>query len=264
MSAHQPTAFPDLNLVLTDLVRSAQSILQTNFVAAYLQGSFALGAGDRDSDVDWLIVIREDLSDQELAALQAMHHRIFASPSPWAQHLEGSYFPQDVLRQADPVKRPLYYLDNGSQELIRSAHDNELVVRWVTREHGITLAGPEAARLIEPVPATDLRQEVIETIHQWGDEILSGAYNINNRWAQPFAVISYCRMLHTLDTDRIDSKPAGVQWAKANLAHRWLPLIESAWAERPNPTTRVTEVADAADVQRTLDFIREIRREIHA
>jgi len=87
----KPTSDPDLNAVLEELVTRVRTILGPNFVGAYLQGSFALGDWDSHSDVDFLVIIDPPLSDAEPAALQEMHGRIYDRPSPWAQHLEGSY-----------------------------------------------------------------------------------------------------------------------------------------------------------------------------
>ena len=251
----QPTILPELNAVLYELVSSAQAVLGDNFVAAYLQGSFAVGDWDENSDVDFLIAIDHDLTDDELPALQALHGRIYALDSAWAQHLEGSYFPRALLRRPDPAKTPLLYLDNGSRELVRSTHDNELVVRWVTRECGIPLAGPEPTTLIDPVAVDDLRREVRATMHDWGQDILATRYPITNRWAQPFVVLSYCRMLHTLHTGRIESKLAGAKWAKHALDAHWTGLIEQAWAERPNPTLKGRQPADPDQVTRTIAFV---------
>jgi predicted nucleotidyltransferase len=253
---NSPTPDLELNVVLIDLVTSAQSILGDNFVGAYLQGSFALGDWDADSDVDWLIVIDREVSAGELPALQAMHARIHDLPARWAGHLEGSYFPKDLFRRADPVRTPLLYLDNGSRELIRSTHDNQLVVRWVTRECGIALAGPAARELIDPVSADELRAEVAATMQAWAEEIFAGRYPIDNRWAQPFVVLSYCRMLHTLATGRIGSKPAGAEWAGRALDSRWAGLIRHARDERPNPSLKVRQSADPAEIKSTLDFVR--------
>lgn len=164
MDASHPTPDAELNVVLRELVRGARAVLGENFVGAYLQGSFAAGDWDAHSDVDFLIATERDVSDSELPALQAMHARIYRLDSPWAQHLDGSYFPREVLRRGGAPQRPLLYLDNGSQALIRSVHDDTLVVRWVAREYGITLAGPAPDTLIEPVSADELRREVRQTM----------------------------------------------------------------------------------------------------
>jgi hypothetical protein len=251
-----PTPDVELNRVLHELVTGAQAILGDHFIAAYLQGSFAVGDWDVHSDVDFLIAVDHDVSGTELPALQGMHAGIYDLASHWAQHLEGSYFPREILRRDDPAKTALLYIDNGSRELVRSDHDNTLVVRWVAREHGITLAGLEPGELIDPVAADDLRQEVLATMRDWGQQLLFNPEKMNNRWYQPFVVLSYCRMLHTLSTGRVESKPAGARWAMDALEGRWMDLIQRAWAERPHPSLKVRQTADADDFKRTLDFIR--------
>ena len=62
-------------------------------------------------------------------------------------------------------------------------------------------------------------------------------------------------MLHTLHTGRIESKPAGAQWAKLNLDHDWGELIQRACDERPNPSLKIRQNADQVDIEHTLDFI---------
>lgn len=250
-----PTLDPELNSVLDELIKSIQGILVNNFVAAYLQGSFAVGDWDLYSDVDFIVATKQEVSDTELAHLQTMHRRIFDLQSPWAQHLDGSYVPLDVLKCHDPTNRPLLYLDNGSNHLISSPHDNTLVVRWVVCEHGITLAGPLAPTLIDPVSADALRGEVSMTIQEWGQELLANPDRMNNRWYQPFVVLSYCRMLHTLETGRVESKRAGMEWAQRELDQRWTGLIQRAWAERPNPSEKIAQKAQRDDFKHTFDFI---------
>jgi predicted nucleotidyltransferase len=221
MNTKHPTPDPELNAVLSELVTSIRGILQDNFIAAYLQGSFAVGDWDQDSDIDFLVAIDHEIPETDLQALQTMHARIYNLEIGWAKYLEGSYFPRELLKRADPSRAPLLYLDNSHDQLIRSDHDNSLVVRWVVREHGITLAGPGPDELIDPVSADELRQEIRAVMHGWAKDIFAGRWEMNNQWAQPFAVLTYCRMLHTLQTGRIESKPAGARWAKSALDSRW-------------------------------------------
>src|SRR5712692_4425662 len=152
----RPTPYPELDSVLEELVASVRVALGEAFVGAYLQGSFAVGDFDRHSDVDFVIAVAQDLSDDEVNVLQGIHGRIFNLPSEWAQHLEGSYFPAGILRDHDQPAKQLWYLDHGSQSLVRSDHCNTLVVRSVVREHGVTLAGPSPAALVRPVPVARL------------------------------------------------------------------------------------------------------------
>jgi predicted nucleotidyltransferase len=250
-----PTPYPELNAILHELVTSAQAILGGNFISAYLQGSFAAGDFDMYSDVDFLVAMDHEVSATDLPALQTMHARIYHLESSWATHLEGSYFPKEILKSGDLARTALLYLDNTQDHLIRSDHDNSLVVRWVVREHGITLAGPPPDELVDRVSADDLRQEVLAVMHDWAEDINAGRWQMNNRWAQPFAVLSYCRMLHTLQTGRVCSKPAGARWAMDALDKRWTGLIQRAWDERPDPGLKVRQNADPEDLKSTTEFI---------
>ena len=253
-----PTPYSDLNAVLRELVESVQALLCSNFVAACLQGSFAVGDFDRHSDVDFVIAIEEELSDDQVQALQTLHERIYSLDCAWAQHLEGSYFPKDVLRRHSQRGKPLWYLDNGSRSLVQSEHDNTVVVRWVVREHGSALAGPDPATLVDPIPVGTLRQEILESMHGWGQQILAEPERINNRFYQSFAVLHYCRALHDLHTGFVGSKRAGAEWAKATLDPSWAGLIDRAWDGRPNPALSVRQPADPKDFQSTLQFIQYI------
>lgn len=256
-----PTPYPELDAVLRDLVTGIRAALGDALVGVYLQGSFAVGDCDRHSDVDFVVAVREELTDRQVAALQAVHARIYGLDSAWAQHLEGSYFPTAVLRDAPRCGEPLWYLDHGSQSLVRSDHCNTLVVRWVVRECGVVLAGPGPATLVDPVPTDALRQEMRATIRDWGLEILARPERYRNRFYQGYLVLNYCRMLHDLIEGRPGSKRAGAAWATAALGPAWAPLIDRAWGGRPDPARTVREPADAADFDRTLQLVRLVMRE---
>lgn len=50
------TPYAELDQLVVELLGHWRRILGGNLAGAYLQGSFALGAGDRQSDCDWLVV----------------------------------------------------------------------------------------------------------------------------------------------------------------------------------------------------------------
>jgi hypothetical protein len=252
------TPYAELNSVVEELVTSVRDALSDAFVGAYLHGSFAIGDFDRHSDVDFIIAVREELSDEQVAVLQAVHARVYGLDSAWAQHLEGSYFPATILRDYHQRGTPLWYLDHGSQSLVRSEHCNTLVVRCVVRERAVVLAGPSPTTLVDPVPIDALRREIRDTMRDWGKQILDRPNRYRNRFFQGFIVLSYCRMLHDLVEGRPGSKQAGATWAKASLDPAWSPLIDRAWDGRPNPAVSVREPADIADFDSTLQFVRFI------
>ncbi len=233
-----------------------QAILKENFLGAYLGGSFAHGGWDAFSDVDFIVVIEQDLTPPVREELKVVHARIFTREHYWARHLEGSYFPKAILGDLSRTDEPIWYLDNGSLNFERSTHDNTLVVRWVLRECGVTLAGPEPSAWIPPVPEGMLKAEVWKTMQDWGGEVLRDDYRIDNRWAQAFTVLSICRMLHTLDVGEVHSKPEGAAWAKEALDPDWADLIDDALSARPNQYDKCYEPSDPHQVERTKAFMR--------
>lgn len=252
------TPYPELNDVLNEMVSSIQAILHDNLVGAYLQGSFAVGDFDEHSDVDFIIVIDQALTDRQVEALQIMHPRIYKMESAWAQHLEGSYFPKDILRDVAHAGQPLWYLDNGSQNLIESDHCNTVLVRSVMRDFGVTLTGADPASLVDSIPVDTLRREMMHTLQQWGQEILDDPEQYRNYFYQTYIVLNFCRMLHDLGQGKPGSKLAGANWAKANLASSWQGLIDRTWAGRPKPEEKVWQRPDPDDFAATLKFIQYV------
>jgi hypothetical protein len=260
-STDRPTPYPELNAVLDALVAGMRGALGVQLLGAYLQGSFAVGDFDGDSDVDFVVATREELSDEQVQALQVVHGDVYALESGWAKHLEGSYFPVATLRDHHQRGAPLWYLDHGSQSLERSDHCNTIVVRWVVREHGIALTGPDPATLVDPIPVHVLRAEMRETMRGWGADILAHPEPYRNRFYQGFIVLNYCRMLHDLVEGRPGSKRAGATWAKTVLDPKWSALVDRAWGGRHDAAVAVREAADPEDFQSTLRFVDLIVRE---
>lgn len=251
-----PTAYPELNAVLEDLVASIQTILGENFCGAYLQGSFAVGDADEHSDVDFIVVTEDEVGEDRVAALQVMQERLFELEIPWAQHLEGSYFPKELLRRVDPARTPLVYFDNGSTVPERDNHCNTAVVRWSLREHGVVLAGPEPKSLIDPVSADELRDEVRTAMTEWVEyaSMPTKAGGMSKR-LQTLIVLSFCRILQTLESAEVTSKRAAGEWALDALDPEWTSLIKQALHDRPDQWGQVHRPADAAAVERTFAFI---------
>jgi len=254
----RPTPYPELNEVLGLLVKSIQDVLTDNFIGFYLQGSFAVGDADEHSDCDFIVAIRNELSESQVTQLQTMHARIFDIDPGWPQHLEGSYFPADILRDYERSGEKLWYLDNGHRQMEFSNHCNTVLVRWVVRESGVTLTGPPPSTLVDPIPIEVLRKSIYDDIINWGNHFLQNPDQYNNRFYQGFLVLSYCRMLHDLINGYPGSKLAGANWAKRQFDKCWHGLIDRTWDCRPKPEIQVRTPADPEDYKATLELIRYV------
>ena len=69
----KPTPYPELNAVLAELIGKVVATLGETFVGAYLQGSFAVGDFDPNSDVDFIVVTADDLTTADVGALTEIH-----------------------------------------------------------------------------------------------------------------------------------------------------------------------------------------------
>jgi Domain of unknown function (DUF4111)/Nucleotidyltransferase domain len=261
--------YPELRLVLDTFVGGVQDAVETNFVGAYLVGSLATGDFDQDSDIDFLIVTNEELTDLQVRSLQALHLELHSLGSYPAQHLEGSYMPKDLLNRADQVgTQPLWYIDNGSTTLERSLHDNRWHVRWILRERAIALSGPDPKALVQPVLPEALLSEMLVSVEKLRSHFVAEIGKplgwFNTRFAQSFTVLTCCRMLHTCQLGAVKSKLAAVRWAEQSPHKEWRKLIRQAWAEREGVRfgVKVRQLADTKRLQETARFIAYVQNEL--
>jgi predicted nucleotidyltransferase len=245
----------ELNGVLSDLLTRVRSALEDGYMGAYLHGSIAIGGFDQHSDVDFAVIVRAEPDERQLHALQAIHANVFRAPSLWARHLEGSYLTTSGLQCTADAPRHLY-LDHGSDRLVWSDHDNTLLHRYVLREHGVALDGPDPNTLLNPVPPEALKAEVEALLDRWMRPFLADPAPLGNGWRQPYTVLTLCRMLYTLRYGAVASKKGAAEWAMSVAHPRWAELIARAWDARPDPALRARTPAAPRDVEETLDFIR--------
>jgi predicted nucleotidyltransferase len=244
----------ELTAVLNQLVEGATAALRSEFAGAYLVGSFARGAGDQDSDVDFLVVTEHRLGAEAEQSVRRLHAALPEQESAWAKHLEGSYVSREELRREESGEELWLYVDNGSRVMEWSRHDNTAVTRWMLREHGIALAGPAPQTLLGAVGPDRLRAEAVSAVRALagvaGDPAL-----LANAWGQPHCVLALCRFLYTVATGSVETKTAAADWAIRHLDARWTGLIRTAIEDRPDPWRRVHLPSDPATVVPTREFL---------
>lgn len=255
-----PTPYPDVNEILSLLFSNGQRILGDQLAGMYLHGSLANGGFDKYSDIDVIFTTKKSITEQTFLALHAMHTEMAKLDSPWAVQLEAAYIPQDMLRRSKPVGIRYPHLDRGSSEVLHwlAAEDDWNIYRYILRERGIVITGPDLKTWIDPVSPHDLRMAVAKGVPGWFTPILNNPSEINKRGYQSFFVLSICRMLYTLKHGEIVPKALAAKWALDNLDTKWKPLIERALIGRQNPTLD----ANPEDIQETLGMMRYIMGQI--
>jgi hypothetical protein len=230
-STRGPTPYDELNDVLEELVSVARRVLADNFIGAYVQGSFAFGAGDLASDCDFLVVTRGPVSPEQEIELRVFHDNLPSREGFWNRHIEGSYAPADELKTIDGLGLDWLYIDHGWREMQWHQHCNSAVVRWILYEHGVALAGPPARQVVDALPEGVLQETMLREIPSFITDLL-GWISFDIAWAQRYAVESLCRMWFSFERDEVASKPDAIHWALGRLDTRWHPLLQNTLDDR--------------------------------
>jgi Domain of unknown function (DUF4111)/Nucleotidyltransferase domain len=260
-----PTPYADVNTVLHDLLARIRLILGERFRGMYLDGSLALGDFDpHSSDIDFVVTTdNTQLSDALFLALRDMHARFDASGSPWATEVEAVYIPQDSLRRDNPVP-PWVPRNERGGTLVKEHLDGSWIIHWyILREHGVVVAGPDPRPLIDPIEPQDLRRAMAALAESWLEPARHDRLRLQHRGFQIYTVRTLCRMLYTLDSGAVVSKPVAARWAQATLGVRWAALIERAVAWRKDPSCQETpsdeEISETlALIEYTLERCRQL------
>jgi hypothetical protein len=120
--------------------------------------------------------------------------------------------------------------DHGHRTLVPGTHCNSTHTRWILRQHGVTMAGPPIASLVDEVPAAAMRAAARESLPGTPEEILTWAPPI--AWTQRSIVTTCCRVYYTQVTAKVASKRGALEWALGALDARWQPLPRQVIADR--------------------------------
>lgn len=226
-----PTPDCDINALLRELLAGVQAALGDAFVGLYLHGSLAYGDfAPTRSDIDFLVVTKDELDDDVITRLKTMHARLATSDMKWATVLEGSYIPAQALRRYDTAHchHPALRVD-GSFDI--DGHGSEWVIqRYIIRAKGIVVAGPPPQTLIDPITPEQLRGAAAGILFEWWAPQLTDHSRVRNSEYQAYAVLTMCRALYTLHFATVVSKPVAAHWAQQVEGGRWSTLIARALA----------------------------------
>jgi predicted nucleotidyltransferase len=235
-----PTAYPAVNAGLRDFLASVRAILGPQLRGMYLVGSLAVGDFDpTTSDLDIIVVTDGALSDDRVAALRDFHTRLGAGDSPFARRLEAAYIPERDLRRPASATSSYPPVERDRPFFVEPLEPGWSVQRYTLCEHGIVVAGPDPRDLLDPVDPDELcdqmRRDGATIAHTWLDQAEHDPTWLD--WARQrpyfaFVVATLCRLLYTLESGGVASKPAAIGWARQALDGQWAGFIARSWAAR--------------------------------
>ncbi len=230
------------------MLEKMQAVLRDQFIGFYLYGSLSLGDFDpASSDVDFLVVTTEDVSEDMFERLSTMHAIIASSVLPYANYIEGSYIPLKALRRYDPHNA--HHATIGIDWPFRIAFhgSNWILERYIIREHGVVVYGPPPQTLIDPVAPEEMRVAVCEQLKNFWSSQLDEPEWLRPRNYQAFAVLTLCRALYTLHQGMVSSKPQAALWTQETYP-QWKPIIERSLSWRTQH--------EEDDLTETMTFLR--------
>lgn len=244
---------PEVAALIEELLAGIRDALGDSFVGAYLCGSLALGAFDPDtSDVDILIVTEKPLSDAEFGAVRALHKGISPDDNQYRVPYDVTYIDRSTVRRFDSDQRHVKV--GHGEPLHRGDHrPNWVLERWMVRERGVTLLGPNPKLLIDPVSSHEICEAAIGELRRRLQHWLDGTWprrELLHRSAQGFEIETACRALHTHETGELSSKDQATAWALERLPAKWRPLI--AWSRQH----RKDRTPDDGRIDEVIRFVR--------
>ena len=223
------TAYPEIDETLAALLSGSRAILGDNLFGMYLFGSLASGDFDADtSDIDFAVVTHAAVDAATQAELGQLNTRIQASGSPWAAKLEGSFLPLHAFEDFNPACTTYPTIGMGGRYGLDHKGIEQALQRFLLREDGIALAGPEPRSFIAPVSPQALKAETLDVLHGWWQAQLDDPVRLRRRGYGAYAVLTMCRALYTLETGGMASKPAAARWARPRVPDHWRGLIDRA------------------------------------
>jgi hypothetical protein len=206
-----------------ELSEGLRSALGANLAALYLYGSSVAGGYDEGvSDIDLLAVTAPDVSEIDLAGIDTFHHLVVERHPEWDDRLEVVYVGRETLA-GFRAGGSLAVVSPGEPLHIRDGVELWLQNFYLVRETGVTLFGLDAAAL---VPAIS-EGEFLAATARYADEVRGRRLRDAKPGARAYRVLTMCRALCTIKSERPCSKQEGAAWVRSRMPE-WAQLIDAA------------------------------------
>jgi predicted nucleotidyltransferase len=240
----------DVNDLLAFLAESLKAILGDQLFGLYLTGSLTYGGFDRgSSDIDFLAVLHQALSGENLNQVRRVHARIASSYPIWANRIEGSYVTKEMLSNIQPPRTPRPYINEGRFWDPDPVYGNEWLINlYALYKRGVSLTGPDPKTFIGPINISEVREaSKRDLLEEWQPKLRDQSFFANSHY-QAYAILTMCRILHRARNSGLASKRMAAAWVKRAYGKRWSNLIERAetWQHGRELNAR----------EETIDFIR--------
>lgn len=223
----------DIQELCQSLLQGLSRILADNLYGVYLYGALAFPEAGPTGDIDFHVLLKEELDGTEKSELLELHATLARDFPPLGAELDGYYL---LLRDALLTAPPPHQLLDGIKDTSWALH----------REHiragrCIVLHGPDPRQIYPAASWPELA------------EALEGELDYVARHLEDYpdyCVLNLCRLMASYDTqDVVISKRASAEWAAAAFPE-WRFLIEAAirsYARQATPQDQENLASRVAD-----------------
>jgi aminoglycoside 9-adenylyltransferase len=221
----------DSKKIPEEALRAGQSVrrfLGSSVVGVYLFGSAVVGGLRPNSDVDVLVVVNdgltEDIRQQLVKKLMEVSGRTGGDGS--ARPLELTIIRlSDVVPWRYPPRHELLYgewlrdeFEKG--EIPGPTHNPDLaIILTKARERSIALIGPDVSEILDPVPVTDIRSAIRDSLPGLIEGVKGDERNV---------ILTLARMWLTAADAEISPKDVAAEWAIKRLPQDKAALLDVA------------------------------------
>lgn len=216
---------------------SLQTILGKKLVAAYIYGAAAFPDDLPTGDVDFHVILREELTATERAALEELHLDLARDFPPLGAEMDGYYILLADARGSAPPQSQMW----------RRATDNAWALH---REHiragrYIALHGPDPRTIYPPADWPELEAAL--------EDEFDYVHRHLHRYPD-YCILNLCRLIYSFETrDVVISKAAAAEWAHIHLP-AWRRHINLARKSYRGQATAEDRAFMLAEVSRFFDF----------
>jgi predicted nucleotidyltransferase len=246
---HNPTPYPDINILLKTLVSHIGTLLHSQLVGVYLYGSLVWGDFDETlSDIDLMVATTTPLNAEVFKALEQLHMEFITDHPRWKERIEIAYISVAALQTFKVESSHIAVISPGEPFHLKPAGIDWLINWYMVREKGVTLFGPAPDTLIPPISKAEFIEAVREQAKGWEHYI----HQMRRRAAQAYGILTLCRALYACTFGEQVSKRHAALWA-AEALPEWSEVIRNAlvWRE----IYRDEEGDHEATFPQTLSFV---------
>jgi streptomycin 3"-adenylyltransferase len=209
-------------------LKIVKELLGRTVVAVYLFGSAVNGGLRINSDVDVLVVVnyslpeitRMKLTDRLMLISGKMGNTDSVRPLEVTVMTQGNIVPWRYPPKNDFIYGEWLRDEFERGQIQEPTYDPDLaIVLAQAQKNSVSLFGPDASEILDPVPITDIRRAIKESLPELIDGIKGDERNV---------ILTLARMWQTVAIGEISPKDVAAEWAIPRLPKEHATLLNLA------------------------------------